>query len=69
MSAYVETNIGKFHEARIEKLSGLTLAGILKGKNPYLFRAKDIKDADTLIRSVLDGLSLFWRRNHVRQLP
>jgi hypothetical protein len=55
VSAYVEANIGKFHEARIAKISGLTLAGILKGKNPYLFRAKDIQDADTLIRSVLDA--------------
>lgn len=55
VSTYVETNIGKFHEARIAKISGLTLAAILKGKNPYLFRAKNIKNADELIRSVLDA--------------
>ena len=55
ISVYVENNIKTFHEARIAKIHNLSLKKILKGKNPYLFKAKDTKNADQLIRSVLDA--------------
>lgn len=55
VTAYVEANIAGFHKARIAKIRGLTLKAILKGKNPYLFKAKDTKDADELARAVLDA--------------
>lgn len=55
VTAYVENNIKTFHEARIAKIRDLTLKAILKGKNPYLFKAKDTKSADQLIRSILDA--------------
>ena len=55
VSAYVEKNIKTFHEARIAKIHDLSLKALLKGKNPYLFKAKDTKDAEQLIRSILDA--------------
>src|SRR5947209_1590154 len=55
VTAYVEQNIGTFHEAKLARITGLTLAKILSGKNPYLFRAKDTQTADQLVRSVLDA--------------
>ncbi len=39
---YVEENIGTFHQKRIDKLADLKLNVILKRKNPYLFRAKNV---------------------------
>jgi Type II restriction endonuclease EcoO109I len=54
-TAYVEANIGLFHEARARKIQGLTLKKILTSKNPYLFRAKDIKNVDELIQSILNA--------------
>jgi len=55
VTAYVETNIKTFHEARIAKIRDLSLKSILRGKNPYLFKAKDTKNADELIRFILDA--------------
>ena len=55
VTTYVEQNIGSFHGARLARITGLTLAVILRGKNPYLFRAKDTRTADQLVRSVLDA--------------
>lgn len=52
---YVEQNIGKFHQTRLDSLRGLKLKQILKHKNPYLFRAKDLVAAPDLIKSLLDA--------------
>lgn len=53
--AYVEKNIGKFHEARLKSLAGLKLNKILIRKNPYLFRAKNILTAQDLVKILLDA--------------
>ncbi len=50
---YVQSNIGSFHAARLEKIKTLKLKSILKRKNPYLFRAKNILDASEFIESIL----------------
>lgn len=52
---YVQTNIGSFHEKRLEKLNKLRLAMLLRRKNPYLFRSKNINTASELITSLLDA--------------
>ncbi|MGQ9614711.1 PmeII family type II restriction endonuclease [Chloroflexus sp.] len=52
---YVQEHIGKFHEARLNSLRNLELEQILKRKNPYLFRAKNILIASDLVRSLLDA--------------
>ena len=52
---YVENNIGVFHQKRIQKLEKLKLAKILKRKNPYLFKAKNVLDSHDLVKMILDA--------------
>lgn len=52
---FVEENIGEFHERRAASLKNLKLSQVLKRKNPYLFRAKDINDAHDLVKLLLDA--------------
>lgn len=52
---YAESNIGTFHNKKLESLKELTLDKILKRKNPYLFKAKYILTAEQLIRGILDA--------------
>ena len=42
VEGYISANISFFHEARIEKLKTLKLENLLKRKNPYLYKAKDL---------------------------
>lgn len=44
-----------FYKIRLEKLSTLTLSELMKRKNPYLFKAKNIQTAEELVRYVLDA--------------
>ncbi|GAB4465030.1 MAG: PmeII family type II restriction endonuclease [Anaerolineales bacterium] len=52
---FVEKNIGEFHERRAASLKSLKLSQVLKRKNPYLFKAKDINDAHDLVKLLLDA--------------
>ena len=52
---YVEKNIGDFHSRRVEKLGDLQLKTVLKRKNPYLFKAKNILTAQELIQAIVDA--------------
>lgn len=52
---FVEENIGEFHERRAESLRNLKLSQVLKRKNLYLFKAKDINDAHDLVKLLLDA--------------
>ena len=47
--------IEPFYKIRLEKLQSLKLADILKRKNPYLFRAKNIELAGDLVKSIVDA--------------
>lgn len=51
--AYVENNINSFHSKRLQNLEKLKLIKILKRKNPYLFKAKNILTAQDLVESLL----------------
>lgn len=53
---YVSDNIIRFHESKLRCLKCLNLNTILKKKNPYLFRAKNINIATNLIRDILDAM-------------
>ena len=53
--AYVEANIGTFHDKRLEALNKLQLKSLLRRKNPYLFKSKNITVASDLMRSLLDA--------------
>ncbi|MEA3451057.1 MAG: PmeII family type II restriction endonuclease [Bacteroidota bacterium] len=52
---YVENNIGVFHNKRLKSLEKLRLDKILKRKNPYLFKAKNILTAQDVVRVILDA--------------
>ena len=52
---YVEENIDSFHQKRLVSLENLKLEKILKRKNPYLFKAKNILTAQDLIKKILDA--------------
>mgnify|MGYP003436144954 FL=1 len=55
ITLYVKENIGKFHQSRIEKLNGLKLETVLKKKNPYLFKAKNIQTAAEIVKNITDA--------------
>lgn len=55
LKAFVEQQIPEFHRKRLEKLKELKLKEVLKRKNPYLFKAKNLSIAGDLVRSLLDA--------------
>ena len=52
---FIEPNVQAFHDRRIENLNRLNLTTVLKRKNPYLFKAKNIQTAQDLVKSILDA--------------
>jgi len=52
---FIEKNIGEFHKRRDASLQTLKLGEVLKKKNPYLFKAKNINDAHDLVKLLLDA--------------
>ena len=52
---YVEANIQDFHQRRLENLQKLKLMTVVKRKNPYLFKAKNINTAQDFVRIILDA--------------
>lgn len=44
-----------FYKTRFEKLKKLTLDYVIKRKNPYLFKAKNIENAGEFVKNVLDA--------------
>lgn len=44
-----------FYSQRFQKLKGMKLATILKKKNPYLFKAKNIELAGDFVKSIVDA--------------
>lgn len=52
---FVNQNIVTFHEKKVKSLESLSLHRLLRKKNPYLFRAKNLNAPDDLIRDILDA--------------
>jgi hypothetical protein len=55
LTQFVNAEIVKFHERRLEGLARLRLTTVLRKKNPYLFRAKNITTAAGFVKSVLNA--------------
>ncbi|MFH2048243.1 MAG: PmeII family type II restriction endonuclease [bacterium] len=55
ITRYVEKNIKSFHQKRLQSLEELKLIKILKRKNPYLYRAKNVLTAHDLVKNLLDA--------------
>ncbi|MCP5496541.1 MAG: cytosolic protein [Leptospiraceae bacterium] len=52
---YIEENINNFHQRRLEKLRKLNLKKVLKRKNIYMLRAKNILTFQDFVKSILDS--------------
>jgi len=50
---FVNRNISRFHQDRVRLLENANLATLLKKKNPYLFRAKNITTPRELVNDLL----------------
>ncbi len=53
VKSYVEENIIHFHERRLDCLKGLNLSDVLKRKNPYLFKSKNVLTSQDIIKSIV----------------
>jgi site-specific DNA-methyltransferase (cytosine-N4-specific) len=47
--------IAPFYKTRLNNMSALKLESVLKRKNPYLYKAKNIEVASELVKSILDA--------------
>lgn len=52
---FANSEIDEFHRARLARLEALMLRAVLKRKNPYLFRAKNLQAAGEFVKSILDA--------------
>lgn len=55
IAAFLERHIEAFHDARLRSLSEIRLITILRRKNPYLYRAKNVLIAEDMVRGLLDA--------------
>ena len=54
LEQHVETNVRQFHKTRLAALQSLKLDQLLKRKNPYLFRSKNLVTAGEFIKYLVD---------------
>ena len=52
---YIETNIQGFHQKRLDKLQKLKLMDVVRRKNPYLFKTKNISTVPEFVTTILDA--------------
>ncbi len=52
---YVNENIGEFHNQRVKSLDNLKLLKVIKNKNPYLFKAKNMMTSETIVKAIVDA--------------
>ena len=52
---YVAANIQIFHQKRLDSLQKLELMKVIRRKNPYLFKAKNINTAQDFVKTILDA--------------
>ncbi|MEO8600573.1 MAG: PmeII family type II restriction endonuclease [bacterium] len=55
LTAFTEEKIADYHQKKLESLCALKLKTILRRKNPYLFKAKNLLTASDLVRTLLDA--------------
>jgi len=55
LNEYVNENISIFHFKRKAKLESISLTEILKKKNPYLFKAKNLLTSAELVESLMEA--------------
>jgi hypothetical protein len=52
---FVDNNIDSFHSGKLVAIKRLKLSKLLKRKNPYLFKAKNVTTSEELVRKLLSA--------------
>jgi hypothetical protein len=55
LNNFANSHIDEFHLNKVKILKMMSLGGVLKHKNPYLFKAKDLNTAPELIIDILNA--------------
>ncbi|HNW74152.1 MAG: PmeII family type II restriction endonuclease [Bacteroidales bacterium] len=55
VTKYVEENIGEFHEKRLAIANKINLKQVIRSKNPYLFKAKNVTSASQIVEGILNA--------------
>jgi len=55
LTDFVNQNIGIFHQSKLSTIESINLKKLLRKKNPYLFKAKNITIAGDLVTNILDA--------------
>ena len=55
LNEFININISEFHQNRLNSLNKLKLTDVLKRKNLYLYKAKNIQTSEELIKAVTDA--------------
>ena len=53
--SFINDNIGIFHENKLNVMKQINLNQLLKKKNPYLYKAKDLNVASDLVKDILEA--------------
>jgi hypothetical protein len=54
-NGFINDSISNFHQSRLNSLNKLKLTNVLKRKNLYLYKAKNIQTSEELIKSITDA--------------
>lgn len=55
LNSFVNENINEFHNKKLELIKKVSLDDVLKRKNPYLFRAKNLNNAGEFVLDILNA--------------
>jgi hypothetical protein len=55
VTEFVDKNIGSFHYAKLKNIKELQFEKLLRRKNPYLFKAKNILTSEEFIKNIVDA--------------
>jgi hypothetical protein len=55
ITQFVEQNMSIFHDKQLEELQKLQLRSVLRRKNPYLFKAKNLIIASDIVKYITDA--------------
>ena len=55
VTQFVDKNIDSFHQAKLKNIRELQLEKLLKRKNPYLFKAKNVRTSEEFIKNIVDA--------------
>ncbi len=55
LTNFINIHVGIFHDSRVERLKAVKPNNLLKRKNPYLFRTKNILKGSELVAGILEA--------------